>query len=183
MRRLRIELLSIRHGRRSGLASGRHHPVSAVPMQDAAPRSAGWATRPYTLFRIVPSRRPDHHPPVRLRFSKAAWNVCAACRFNGVLLNLYRDGRDSPWAGTPTTRHRSAPAPVIASVSLGACAPHALQAEAAFQAPRLSGIDLPSGSVLRHESGHTQANWLHAIAKTAKPVGAADQSDVSGRSI
>ncbi|MEX0693236.1 MAG: alpha-ketoglutarate-dependent dioxygenase AlkB [Rhodospirillales bacterium] len=96
----------------------------------------------------------------------------AGARFNGVLGNLYRDGQDS--MGWHADDEASlGPEPVIASVNLGETRqlrfkpkPHwrdAGQAEA-------FGIALPPGSVLVMR-GDTQANWLHAVPKSARPLG------------
>lgn len=86
--------------------------------------------------------------------------------FNSVLLNLYRDGRDSvAW-------HRDAepelgPDPVIASVSLGAT--RRFRFRHARDRQRTVSLDLPHGSVLVMGRG-AQRHWLHALPKTAKPV-------------
>lgn len=91
----------------------------------------------------------------------------AGTRFNGVLLNLYRDGRDS--MGWHADDEASlGPAPVIASVSLGA--PRRMRFK---PKPHHDGapfeMTLAHGSVLIMR-GRAQADWLHAIPKTAKPV-------------
>jgi alkylated DNA repair dioxygenase AlkB len=88
-------------------------------------------------------------------------------KFNSVLLNYYRDGRDSiaqhsdnePELG----RH-----PTIASVSLGA--------ERIFDMTRKDGTCKPVHIPLGHGSlivmsGDTQRNWKHGIAKTRDRVG------------
>ena len=89
--------------------------------------------------------------------------------FNGVLLNLYRDGQDS--MGWHADNEASlGPEPIIPSINLGATRrmrfkPRKNRAGEAF------GFDLPHGSVLLM-SGETQDNWLHTITKTTRPVGA-----------
>jgi alkylated DNA repair dioxygenase AlkB len=91
----------------------------------------------------------------------------AGARFNGVLLNLYRDGRDS--MGWHADDEPSlGPAPMIASMSLGG------QRRMRFKPkPHHGGapfeVTLAPGSVLIMR-GRSQADWLHAIPKTAKPV-------------
>ena len=86
--------------------------------------------------------------------------------FNSVLLNLYRDGRDSvSWhADNEPGLGRD---PVIASLSLGATRRFHLK-------HRRSGdrvaIDLGHGSCLIM-AGATQHHWLHQLPKTARPVG------------
>lgn len=91
-----------------------------------------------------------------------------ACRdFNSVLLNLYRDGRDGMgWhADDEPELGRD---PVIASVSLGA------QRRFCLRHRRRKGVKLDlgltHGSVLMMAGG-TQHHWVHAVPKTARPVG------------
>lgn len=90
------------------------------------------------------------------------------CKFNGVLLNLYRDGQDSMgWHADDEASLGDRP--LIPSVNLGAVRrmrfkPRKGRPGHAF------GFDLPHGSVLMMD-GATQENWLHAITKTAKLTG------------
>ena len=89
-------------------------------------------------------------------------------RYNSVLLNLYRDGRDSMgWHADDEPELGSAPA--IASLSLGAVRRFRLRPRAALVHPPF-GIDLPHGSLLLMR-GPTQEHWQHALPKTARPVG------------
>jgi len=88
-------------------------------------------------------------------------------RFNGVLLNQYRDGRDSMGWHADDEASLGA-APVIASVSLGGMRRMRFKPKPHFAAEPFA-LDLPSGSLLIMR-GATQANWLHAIPKSAKPV-------------
>lgn len=97
--------------------------------------------------------------------------------FDSVLANLYRDGRDAMgW-------HRDdepelGPAPVIASVSLGATRRFVLRrapargarAADAGAARERHAIELPHGSLLVM-AGATQAHWQHALPRTTRPVG------------
>lgn len=86
--------------------------------------------------------------------------------FNAVLLNLYRDGRDGMgWHADDEPE--LGPDPVIASVSLGAARRFCLRHR------RLGlrvDLTLEDGSLLLM-SGATQRNWVHAVPKTARPVG------------
>jgi alkylated DNA repair dioxygenase AlkB len=85
--------------------------------------------------------------------------------FNSVLLNLYRDGRDSvSWhADNEPGLGRN---PVIASLSLGAT--RRFQLKHRTRASRVA-IDLTHGSCLIM-AGATQHHWLHQLPKTARPV-------------
>ena len=94
-------------------------------------------------------------------------------RFNSVLLNLYRDGRDSMgWHAD--NEPELGPAPAIASLSLGATRRFRLRpyrpGAGAEQAHAPFGLDLPSGSLLLMR-GPTQQHWQHALPKTARPIG------------
>lgn len=88
-------------------------------------------------------------------------------RFNSVLLNLYRHGRDGMgWHSDDEPE--LGPNPVIASVSLGAVRRFCLRHRS--QKGQKLDIPLPHGSLLLM-SGTTQHHWLHAVPKTARPVG------------
>jgi alkylated DNA repair dioxygenase AlkB len=87
--------------------------------------------------------------------------------FNSVLLNLYRDGRDSvSWhADNEPGLGRD---PVIASLSLGAVRRFHLKHRRSGE--RVS-LDPGHGSCVVM-AGATQHHWLHQVPKTARPVGA-----------
>lgn len=87
--------------------------------------------------------------------------------FNGVLLNLYRDGRDGMgWHSDDEPELGRDP--VIASVSFGATRRfrlrHRKRRELAAEIP------LAHGSLLLM-AGSTQHHWLHAVPKTSSAVG------------
>jgi alkylated DNA repair dioxygenase AlkB len=87
--------------------------------------------------------------------------------FNAVLLNLYRDGRDAMgWHADDEPE--LGPEPVIASVSLGAERRFRLKHRRRPDA-RLDLV-LPHGSLLVM-AGPTQRHWVHALPRTAAPVG------------
>lgn len=90
----------------------------------------------------------------------------SSLEFTSVLLNLYRDGKDSNgWhADNEKELGRS---PSIASVSFGAQRFFHLKHRTIKEA-RLKVL-LHSGSLLLME-GDTQEKWLHQIPKTAKPI-------------
>jgi alkylated DNA repair dioxygenase AlkB len=89
-------------------------------------------------------------------------------RFNGVLLNLYRDQDDS--IGMHSDDERSlGPAPAIATLSLGATRTMVLKHRFRHDLARVP-LDLPAGSLLLMR-GPTQRCWRHGISKTRKPAG------------
>ena len=94
--------------------------------------------------------------------------AATATPFNSVLLNYYRDGRDSMgWHSDDEPELGDAPA--IASLSLGAMRRFRLRPRGGLAHLPLS-LDLPSGSLLLMR-GPTQHHWQHALPKTARPVG------------
>lgn len=87
--------------------------------------------------------------------------------FDSALVNLYRDGRDSNgWHADDEPE--LGPRPTIASLSLGAVRRFRMKPRRG-DAPPLS-LDLAAGSLLVM-AGTTQRDWLHAVPKTARPVG------------
>ena len=129
------------------------------------PRLTAWhgaAGYVYSGIRMDPA--PWNQPLLEI---KAVAEACAGQAFNSVLLNLYRDGRDSvSWhADNEPGLGRD---PVIGSVSLGAT--RCFQMKHRRRDERLA-LDLPSGSCLVM-AGPTQHHWLHQVPKTSRPVGA-----------
>ena len=120
---------------------------------DAAYRYSGLALSPQPMT------------PLQLAL-KAAVEALSGHRFNTVLLNYYRDGRDSMGMHSDDEPELGAE-PVIASLSFGATRRLALQHKSDKSRYKL---DLNSGSLLLM-SGKTQQNWLHGIAKVARPLG------------
>lgn len=87
--------------------------------------------------------------------------------FNSVLINRYRSGKDSV-AWHADDEPELGFQPVIASVSLGAT--RTFRFKHKRQADLKASVALTHGSLLVMR-GQTQANWLHSIPKTTKPVG------------
>ena len=98
---------------------------------------------------------------------RSAVETATGRRFNSVLLNYYRDGRDSLGMHSDNEPELG-PEPAIASVSFGATRTFILQHRATKQ--RLL-LGLTDGSLLQM-SGRLQNIWLHGINKTTRPVGA-----------
>ncbi|WP_313803949.1 alpha-ketoglutarate-dependent dioxygenase AlkB family protein [Flavobacterium sp.] len=86
--------------------------------------------------------------------------------YNSVLINLYRDGKDSNgWhADDEKTLGQN---PVIASISLGEKRPFQLKHK--IDSTVKKTIELESGSLLLMK-GTTQHYWKHQIPKTVKPI-------------
>lgn len=115
----------------------------------------------YSGLRLAPERwTPD------LLVLKGIAEEIAGESFNSVLINLYRDGRDSvAWHADdePSLGHN----PVIASISLGAV--RRFQLKHKVTGERID-LDLPHGSCLVM-AGTTQHHWRHQIPKTRRPIG------------
>lgn len=98
---------------------------------------------------------------------KDAVESAAGVPFNGVLLNRYRTGRDSMgWHADDEMEFGENP--VIVSVSFGGTRNFQLKHKRRKELK--ASVELTHGSLLIM-SGATQANWLHQVPKTAKPVG------------
>jgi alkylated DNA repair dioxygenase AlkB len=86
-------------------------------------------------------------------------------RYNSVLLNLYRDGRDGMgWHADDEPELGRDPA--IASFSLGATRRFRLRHRRRKQ---VGDLELEHGSLLSM-AGPTQHHYVHAVPKTARPV-------------
>jgi alkylated DNA repair dioxygenase AlkB len=89
-----------------------------------------------------------------------------AATFNGVLLNLYRDGHDSMGRHADDERELGTN-PLVASVSLGAIRTFVLRHRVGGE--KLA-LDLAHGSLLLM-GGTLQHHWVHELPKTTRPVG------------
>ena len=86
--------------------------------------------------------------------------------FNSVLLNLYRNGKDSI-AWHSDDEPELGENPTMASVSLGAVRKFSLKHKVTKE---VHDINLASGSLLVM-AGRTQTYWMHQVPKTKRPVG------------
>jgi alkylated DNA repair dioxygenase AlkB len=103
--------------------------------------------------------------PLLQEIRQAAETVCGR-RFNSVLLNYYRDERDSMGMHSDDESELG-PQPAIASFSLGATRTFILRHK---RSKRTVKLDLTDGSLLLM-AGATQANWSHGINKVSKSTG------------
>jgi alkylated DNA repair dioxygenase AlkB len=110
------------------------------------------------------------HPPrplsPRLEVIRRRVEDVTGRRFNSVLANLYRDGRDSVgWHRDSDYPHGGQPD--IASVSFGATRRFELRDRAGRTR---AAVDLESGSLLLI-TGEAVSKWWHQVPKTKGPVG------------
>jgi alkylated DNA repair dioxygenase AlkB len=87
--------------------------------------------------------------------------------FNSVLLNYYRDERDSMGPHSDDEPELG-PRPTIASLSVGEERVFSFKPKAEHL--KTQSLPLPSGSLLLMK-GDTQKNWKHGIAKSSRPMG------------
>ena len=101
-----------------------------------------------------------------LQAVRAAVETVSGRRFNSVLLNYYRDGRDSMGMHSDDEPELG-PDPAIASLSFGATRTFVLQHKNNKQRIK---IDLTDGSLLLM-GGNLQHNWDHGIPKISRLIG------------
>lgn len=132
-----------------------------------SPRRSCWIGDPGAAYTYSRTRfEPRPWPPV-LQALRARVDAAAGVAMNSVLANLYRDGADHMgWHADDEPE--LGPRPVIASLSLGATRRFALRHRR--DGARRAALDLTHGSLLVM-AGDLQANWQHALNKTARPVG------------
>jgi alkylated DNA repair dioxygenase AlkB len=155
-RLLRTLLDGIAWRQEEAVLMGRRLPV---------PRLTAWHGEAGYAYSGI-SHPPQAWTPPLLELRALAERLAGAS-FNSVLLNLYRDGRDSvSWHAD--NEASLGPEPVIASFSLGAVRRFQLRHRA--EKSLKVAVDLPHGSCLVM-AGATQRCWLHQLPKTAAPVG------------
>jgi alkylated DNA repair dioxygenase AlkB len=101
-----------------------------------------------------------------LQAIRAAVEAATGHRYNSVLLNYYRDGRDSMGMHSDDEPELG-PQPAIASVSFGETRAFVLRHKHTGETVRL---ELADGSLL-FMGGGLQLNWRHGINKSARPLG------------
>lgn len=108
--------------------------------------------------------------------SASSASTRAAAKFNSVLTNVYRDGRDSV-AYHADDEPELGPEPVIASVSFGASRTFLIKekstgksAEGARVTAKTWRTELHHGDLVIM-SGNAQRDFLHSVPKTSRPVG------------
>lgn len=142
------------------------HRITLFGRQIDSPRVSCWigdpgATYTYSRTRFEPRPWPPALAALRDRLGDAL-----DYRFNSVLVNWYRDGRDSMgWHSDDEPE--LGPAPVIASLSLGQ--PRAFAFRGRGDPATGARILLPHGSLLVMR-GATQALYRHALPGTRRAV-------------
>ncbi len=130
------------------------------------PRLTAWYgdnDRPYTFSGITLT--PNLWTKELLQIKKEIEPKCKI-KFNSVLLNLYRDGKDSISWHTDAEKELGSN-PIIASVNFGATRKFQLRH---VQTKEKIEIDLKHGSLLIMQ-GDLQHYWQHQVPKTKKEIG------------
>lgn len=148
----------------------RHEPIKLFGKDVLQPRLTAWygdagASYRYSGLQLEPQPWTPALQQLRQRVQAAT-----GARFNSVLLNLYRHGQDSMgWHADDEPE--LGPAPVIASLSLGAARRFRLRPRPGTDFTHAPfSLELGSGSLLLMQ-GPTQQHWQHAVPKTARPTG------------
>lgn len=142
-----------------------NHPVRLFGREHPAPRLSCWIGD--AAYRYSGLRREPRPWTAELQALRERLAARLGAPFNSVLANLYRDGRDAMgWHADDEPE--LGPAPVIASVSLGATRRFLLRAR---EGDARLALDLPNGALLVM-AGATQARYRHALPRTRRPVGA-----------
>lgn len=144
------------------------HRIRLFGREVDSPRLSCWIGDPEAGYRYSGARFEPRPWPQSLQQIRARLTEALGVEFNSVLANLYRDGRDAMgWHSD--SEPELGPAPVIASLSLGATRRFALKHRTEPQ--RQLVLELPHGSLLVM-AGTTQRCYRHALPRTARPVDA-----------
>lgn len=146
--------------------SWRHEHISLWGRQFLQPRLVAWygdRGSDYTYSGIT--MRPRGWTTLLLGIKRSV-EAAAGASFNSVLINYYRDHRDSMGLHSDDERELGAQ-PTIGSLSLGAERTFVMKHRLNRSSVRLR---LASGSLLLMR-GETQRFWRHGVAKESRPCG------------
>ncbi len=142
----------------------RSESITLWGKQFLQPRLTAWqGDAGYTYSGLTLNARP--FSPLLAEIKQAVETVSGRS-FNSVLLNYYRNERDSMGMHSDDEPELG-PEPAIASVSFGATRTFILRHKRSKHTVKL---DLTDGSLLLM-TGATQSNWSHGINKTTRNLG------------
>ena len=143
------------------------HRLRLFGREVEAPRLSGWIGDPGAVYTYSRTRFEPLPWTPALAVLRERLTIALGVRFNGVLANLYRDGRDSMgWHADDEPE--LGPEPVIASLSLGQPRDFLLRRRA--PPCRIERIELGHGSLLLMR-GPTQRYWQHALPRRSQRIG------------
>lgn len=141
------------------------HRIRLFGREVASPRLSSWIGDPGASYVYSRTRFEPHPWPPALAALRARIEQACGARFDSALANLYRSGRDSMgWHSDDEPE--LGPAPVIASLSLGAERRFVFRRKSP-RGPTALDLHLPSGSLLRM-AGDTQRLYQHALPRMAR---------------
>lgn len=135
-----------------------HNRIKVFGKEYLEPRLTAWFGPPYKYSNI---QWPEKQLPECLFGLKKTVEEFADTQFNSVLLNYYRDGKDS--MGWHSDNEPEMDQSIIASVSLGATRTIRFRNKVTKET---ANVELKNGSVLLMKN--FQENWQHAIPKREK---------------
>ncbi len=143
----------------------KQNKITLFGQQIPEPRLSCWfGEKPYSYSGLMHKSMP--YPSQLLPIMRRVKKITGE-NFNGVLLNLYRDGSDSMgWHSD--NEPELGKDPVIASVSFGATRNFLFKRKDNSSKPFC--LTLESGSLLLMK-GNTQENWFHKVPKTKINIG------------
>lgn len=146
----------------------RQETISLYGKTHQQPRLVAWYGDPGARYRYSGKTYLPQPWTARLQGLRGRLEALLGVEFNSVLLNYYRDHRDSMGLHADDEPELGS-RPVIASLSLGE--ERVLYFRHKHQRG-VRGLDLalPDGSVLVMR-GDTQANWKHGMRKLSRPCG------------
>jgi len=143
------------------------HRIRIFGREVDSPRLSCWIGDPDARYRYSGTLFEPHPWPDALRPVRERLQDTLGTAFNSVLANLYRDGNDAMgWHSD--AEPELGPAPIIASISLGATRRFALKHR--DDPSRKLALELPHGSLLVM-SGATQRHYRHSLPRTTRPTG------------
>lgn len=150
----------------AGVPWEQHH-LTMFGKRVAVPRLECWIGDPGCTYTYSGIRLEPRPWPPAVAAVRGEVEALVGERFDCVLANRYRDGDDGV-AWHADDEPELGPEPVIASVSLGA--PRPFQLRRRDDPAERREVELGHGDVLLM-SGRTQAEWVHRIPRTKRPVG------------
>ena len=143
------------------------HRIRIFGRELGSPRLSCWIGDPGASYVYSGTRFEPHDWTPELVALRNRIAATTGARFNSVLANRYRDGRDSMGLHADDEPELGE-APVIASLSLGAPRRFVLKHRSGRGERHV--VELGDGTLLVMR-GTTQRHWHHGLPKTARPVG------------
>ncbi|MBW8367009.1 MAG: alpha-ketoglutarate-dependent dioxygenase AlkB [Arenimonas sp.] len=142
------------------------HRIKLFGKEHDSPRLSCWIGDPGASYVYSRARFEPRPWPAALAELRPRIDAASGVAMNSVLANLYRSGQDAMGWHSDDEPELGA-RPMIASLSLGGTRRFRFRHRRDHS--RTFAMELPHGSLLLM-SGDTQANWQHALPRTARAV-------------